>query len=116
MRLAPGFSDRFGVLGLQYIEKHRDIIRRMNDFDAFLLEIGVQARQRCPRNHSADHIFGEIQLEKTEFLVHMNHCEGVPREKPLPQFGGDAETRQRIEAPLPALGAGREVVRIARRA
>ena len=71
-------------INFDIFEDHCDIICRMNDLDALKLEIGIQFRLGRPRNHTADHISGEIQFEQTEFLVNMNHREGVPRKQPLP--------------------------------
>ena len=87
---------------LHILELDRNAGDGENDFHPFLLQISVETAQRAPGNDPADHIPGEIQLEKPKCRIHMDFQNRIPRNQTLADSIGDPQTRHRTTASKPA--------------
>ena len=63
----------------------------------------IQFRLRTAGNDLADHITGEIQLEKPIGGVNMNFQDRIPRDQAFVDPIGNADTGHRIEAAFPTV-------------
>ena len=87
---------------LHILEFDRNAGNGENDFHPFLLQVCVETAQRAPGNDPADHIPGEIQLEKPKCRIHMDFQNRIPRDQTLAYSIGDPQTRHRTTASKPA--------------
>ena len=88
---------------LHILEFDRNAGDGKNNFYSFLLQISVETFQRAPGDDPADHIPGEIQLEKPKCRIHMDFQNRIPRDQTLAYSIGDPQTRHRTTAAKPAV-------------